>query len=347
MSVMYSYTVFVGRFQPYHIGHHHVIRQALNMSGDVILVLGSHDKPRDIDNPFTTKERIAIIKSCFSSADLKRIHFAPQYDHPYNEEKWIAGVQASVNTIVHSRYTPDSVKIGIIGYNKDHSSYYLKKFPTWDLIEVAPYTNHGEVLNATEFRTGIFLRKDYNAKYFIDGNHANIIGIYSKQIHDLISGEMQTIVNYKKQWANSPYPPVFMTVDSVVTQSGHILLVKRKAAPGEGLWALPGGFINQHETLLESVVRELKEETKIDVPVPVLIGSIAKQHTFDAPKRSTRGRTITEAYHFKLSDMNKLPKVKGGDDAIDAKWFTLNEFAGMRNQMFEDHFAIVEFLLGL
>ena len=65
-----------------------------------------------------------------------------------------------------------------------------------------------------------------------------------------------------------------MTVDAVVVQSGHILLVKRGDMPGKGLWALPGGFLNQEETMLDGAIRELKEETKIKVPVPVLKGSI-------------------------------------------------------------------------
>jgi bifunctional NMN adenylyltransferase/nudix hydrolase len=80
------------------------------------------------------------------------------------------------------------------------------------------------------------------------------------------------IEKYKESWKAAPFPPTFVTVDAVVVQSGHVLLVKRKAMPGAGLWALPGGFLNQEETLLDGAIRELKEETKIKVPVPVLKG---------------------------------------------------------------------------
>ena len=349
---MFDYVVFIGRFQPFHAGHYRVAKKALEISKNLIIVIGSHDKARDSRNPFTTQERIDIIKSCFSYGDQERIQFAPQYDHPYNEEKWIAGVQASVNTIAHRTFNADPIKIGIIGYNKDHSSFYLKKFPMYELIEVEPLKYKNKVLNATEMRFWLFGNGDdcmtIPPEYSVNENHTKTVFKYSgAPLHYLIFAEMQHIKEYKKGWEVAPYAPTFVTVDTVVTQSGHVLLVKRGAQPGEGLWALPGGFLNKHETLREGALRELKEETKIDVPLPVLAGSILRQHTFDDPYRSTRGRTITHCFHIRLTDQEKLPKIKGSDDAKKAKWFSLNEFVRMRNQMFEDHFSITEAMLGL
>lgn len=348
---MFNYLVFIGRFQPFHAGHYHVVKEALKLSSEVILVIGSHDKARDSRNPFTTQERIEIIKSCCTKSELARIHFAPQYDHTYNEEKWIAGVQASVNTIIHRNYRPDPIKVGIIGYNKDHSSFYLKKFPMYELVEIEPYQIDGKTVNATDLRFWLFGNGEIMTipvNCVINSAYANKVFQYSQDpVHWKISSEMEHVKQYKKSWEIAPYAPTFVTVDTVVTQSGHILLVKRGAQPGEGLWALPGGFLNQTETLLEGALRELKEETKIDVPKPVLAGSIVREHTFDDPHRSTRGRTITHCFHVRLTDQEKLPKIKGSDDAKKAKWIPLNEFVGMRNQMFEDHYQIVEYMLGL
>lgn len=345
--IQFNYLVFIGRFQPFHAGHYHVVKEALKLSSNVILVLGSHDKARDSRNPFTTQERIDIIKSCFTSSELARIHFSPQYDHTYNMEKWIAGVQAGVNAIVHREFNPDPVKIGIIGFNKDHSSFYLKMFPNWQLVEIPPFKVYNKILNSTEMRNDIFLGLGANLDHCVNVKHAEHIMRAAKPIIPMIGSEMEHVANYKKSWEAAPYPPTFVTVDTVVTQSGHILMVKRGAQPGEGLWALPGGFVNQTETLQEAAIRELKEETRIDVPVPVLVGSIVRVHTYDDPHRSTRGRTITTAYHIRLPDRNDLPRVKGSDDAAKAKWLTLSEFAQSRNKMFEDHFGIVEHMLGL
>jgi bifunctional NMN adenylyltransferase/nudix hydrolase len=130
-----------------------------------------------------------------------------------------------------------------------------------------------------------------------------------------------------------------MTVDAVVVQSGHILLVKRGDMPGKGLWALPGGFLNQDEKMLDGAIRELKEETKIKVPVPVLKGSIKESKTFDAPNRSSRGRTITQAFLIDLG-VGELPKVKGSDDAEKAFWVPFNKVK--QEKMFEDHFHIID-----
>jgi bifunctional NMN adenylyltransferase/nudix hydrolase len=147
------------------------------------------------------------------------------------------------------------------------------------------------------------------------------------------------IKDYKKQWESSPYPPTFVTVDSLVTQSGHILLIKRKSAPGKGLWAIPGGFIKEDEKIVDSMIRELREETKIRVPAPVLKGSIIKSEVFDDPKRSMRGRTITHAFHIALPPNVELPPVKGSDDADKAVWFPISEV--YREMMYEDHYDII------
>ena len=152
--------------------------------------------------------------------------------------------------------------------------------------------------------------------------------------------------DYMKQWRDAPYPPTFMTADALVVQSGHILLVERRGMPGRGLWALPGGFVDQKETLLDACIRELAEETKLDVPASVLYGSRHSQHTFDDPYRSSRGRTITHAFYFKLkNDPKGLPKVQGGDDAAKAFWLPLAELDSKK--MFEDHYAIITKMVGL
>ena len=133
-----------------------------------------------------------------------------------------------------------------------------------------------------------------------------------------------------------------MRTDSIVLQSGHILLIKRGNDRGIGLWALPGGFLDVNETLENGAIRELREETRLKVPVPVLKGSIKKRITFDKPSRSNLGRIITTAFLFQLDDSQELPRVKGGDDAAHAAWVPLSEFYGMAEEMFSDHYHIIK-----
>ena len=153
--------------------------------------------------------------------------------------------------------------------------------------------------------------------------------------------EFNYIEKYKQDWKSAPYPPTFVTVDSVVVQSGHILLIERGGNPGKGLLALPGGFLDQNEKMIDAAIRELREETGLKVPSPVLYGSCKQSHVFDHPLRSSRGRTITQAFYFELKNLPEgLPKVKGSDDARHAAWYPLSKLQS--TSMFEDHYAIIQ-----
>lgn len=349
MKQEFDYIVFIGRFQPYHIEHHNTVKHALSLSKNVIIVLGSHEKAPDIRNPLSTHERASIISSAFYADEEVRhrwpdVHFIYQHDYPYQNERWITSVQSAVNAITLKTFQAGPVKIGIIGFSKDHTSFYLKTFPQWETVEYIPTDLR---VNATNIRRHIFERRNPDEAniYLVSGTEDGVHYYFDRRPE--LFEEWNVIQKYKNSWANVPYPVTFNTVDAVVTQSGHILLVQRGAHPGKGQWALPGGFLNPTETLEQAVLRELYEETKIDVPKPVIRGSIASVRTFDDPDRSVRGRTITTAFHVKLNDMNALPKIKGSDDAVKAKWFSFSDFYKMRDKMFEDHFHICQLMIGI
>ena len=150
---------------------------------------------------------------------------------------------------------------------------------------------------------------------------------------------------YKKQYASLPYAPVFVTTDAVVICSGHVLMIKRRSEPGKGLWAMPGGFLNAStdRSVQDAMIRELREETGIKVPAPVLIGSIVRSKVFDAIDRSARGRTITHCFRIDLPN-GDLPKVKGMDDAEKAQWIPISELDS--SVCFEDHYEILTTMIG-
>lgn len=343
---MYDALVFIGRFQPYHNGHKKVIDAALLQAKEVVVVVGSSFSARNIRNPFTFQERKDMILACYPSDT--RVKVVPVSDYPYDDNKWIIAVQNVVHGAIASNGWSDfPPKVGLIGHSKDSTSYYLNIFPTWGSIEVSNVDN----INATDIRKMLFDGQS-------PGKIASVMpsAAYSKLAYiilknaatggawDTLIKEYDMVKAYKKAWEAAPYPPTFVTTDAVVVQSGHILLVERGDMPGKGLWALPGGFLNQGETMLEGCIRELKEETKIKVPVPVLKGSIKESKTFDAPNRSVRGRTITQAFFIDLGT-GDLPKVKGSDDAAKAFWVPFNEVK--QEQMFEDHAHIISHFIGI
>jgi 8-oxo-dGTP diphosphatase len=117
------------------------------------------------------------------------------------------------------------------------------------------------------------------------------------------------------------YPRPAVTVDAVVFRmqipAPEVLLIRRMNPPFQGMWALPGGFMDMNEAPEEAVIRELEEETGLSGI------SMVQFHTFGAVDRDPRHRTITVAYYGVIQNQNI--SVNGGDDASCAEWFPVDE----------------------
>jgi bifunctional NMN adenylyltransferase/nudix hydrolase len=355
------FNVFIGRFQPAHNAHLQIIRGALESKYDtekyqsnpnhVIICIGSANKPRTPRDPFSAAEREEMLRSALSAEENARVHCAYISDSLYNNTQWAREVQNAVNGIVSSVSGADDDVIRLVGHKKDDTSFYLDMFPQWKFIGIRNIDD----LHSTTIRDYYLNTKWDNEKVdvFLDMCEDYIdpcvlqwlIEFRSTPDFEHLREEFTFIEKYKEMWAGSPYPPVFVTCDGVVIQSGHILLVRRKAAPGKGLLALPGGYVDQNEHIVDAVIRELREETNLKVPEPVLRGSIQETNVFDHPKRSLRGRTVTHAFLIKLNP-GPLPKVKGGDDAAKAMWMPVDEVLNMEDQLFEDHASIIKYFVG-
>lgn len=349
MEYEYDVIAYIGRFQPYHNGHKSLVDDALKKAKVVVIIIGSAASPRTPKNPFTSSERIQMITSAHP-ADAHRIHCIPQPDYMYNYDRWLSSVTAAITREGYAAVNPTGrgwsdgqMKIGLIGYDKDASSFYLRSFPQWSFVE----SPHPALIHATDIRRAYFSGDTANEVLNLvpDEVRAWMNNFYSQnaQAYYIVSQEWEAMEKYHEQWKNSPYPPTFLTADALVTQDAHVLMVTRGAYPGYGLLALPGGFLNPHETIQDCAIRELREETNINVPPAVLRGSIVADRVFDAPGRSLRGRTVTQVFHIKLNE-SSLPKVKGGDDAGAARWVPLSSLRS--DQCFEDHHAIIETMTG-
>ena len=112
-----------------------------------------------------------------------------------------------------------------------------------------------------------------------------------------------------------------VTVDVVILtvreRRLEVLLIRRRHWPFEGMWAIPGGFVEPNESLEDSARRELQEETGVtDVYLEQL-------YTFGDPGRDPRTRVITVVYYALLRADQLHPRA--GDDAADAQWFPAYE----------------------
>lgn len=347
MSKKFNQIVFIGRFQPVHNAHVAIMRRALELADKVIIVIGSANQPRSVKNPFNVDEREMMIRQAWYKISIPtHLEIVSVEDNVYNDQAWAVAVQEAVTPLLTGE------KTGIIGHKKDETSFYLSMFPQWTFIE----QEEVEPLHAATIRE----------HYFTKGTNVNFLkGVVPDSTFDFLSrfhggpeyeyivGEKEFIDNYKKQFAMLPYPPVFVTADAVVIQSGHVLMVTRRSRPGKGQLAFPGGFLKNKadkdggpdRSMVDCMLRELEEETKIDVPQKVLRGNIKEAKVFDAIERSARGRTITHAFKIVLADGEwKLPKVKGSDDAIKAEWVPIAKVK--RENCFEDHYDILMYFLG-
>lgn len=353
-STKYKLAVVIGRFEPLHAGHLILFNKALMIADSVLVLVGSSSAPRNIKNPFTFTERESMIYASMSSDDASRVYVAPLVDNLYSDDAWVKSVQDEITSTLLKEcgWSDKPVKgdVAIVGNKKDDSSYYLDLFPQYDFVAV------DEVklgFDATSIRELLFEKPGFIdlLKSLVPSFTFTFLKDFVKTSQYLrLHREWEMIKKYKEAWSAAPYAPTFVTVDAVVKKAGHILLVKRKAAPGEGLLALPGGFVEQNERLKEAAIRELVEETNIDLPHGLLRGSMGEGVVFDHPGRSLRGRTFTHAFLFDLDKADNkpgTPKVKGGDDAADARFFPFAEILAMPELIYEDHLSIIRKLAGI
>lgn len=133
------------------------------------------------------------------------------------------------------------------------------------------------------------------------------------------------------------YPRPSVTVDIVVLcrveKTFRILLIQRGNEPFRNKWAFPGGFIEMDETLEESAVRELHEETGLQEV------RLYQFRAYGNPGRDPRGRTVSVVFYGFTDIKNSL--VAGSDDAKNAGWFGLDEIPDMAF----DHNRILRHLL--
>ena len=335
----YDTLVLILRGQPFHNAHLEIIKRATALTDQIVVIVGSSKQPRTYKNPFTFEERRAMIKSATAGLALS-VYVEPNTDTIYNDQAWAVRVQG----IVSKYRVLGGAGVGIIGHKKDMSSSYLDMFPQWGFEDVELV----EFLSAVDIRD-LYFKNSVNYK-FIKGvlpetTYDFLLDFAHTDEYRQIIREREFITEHNKQYAGLRYPPIFSTADAVVICSGHILMIKRRAEPGKGLWALPGGYVNANtdKSVEAAMLRELREETMIKVPEPVLRGSIVRSKVYDAIDRSPRGRIITHAFLIQLPD-GELPKVKGSDDALKAKWIPIAEIKS--EETFEDHYEIIQDLVG-
>lgn len=316
---MLKLSVIIGRFSGKHAGHDLLIETAFSRSNEVLILLGSANRPRTIKNPWTWQERReALLK------DFPNVNVLPINDYKYNDEQWILDVNFTVSKFIKDKGFKD-VQVTLVGHEKPDTDY-LKWFPNWRYFRV----ESDIVASATIYRNHLY---------------RNLPSVYTDEVLE----DFEYFEKERTWFSSYPFPQALNIncADSVVECAGHILLIKRKNAPGRNTWALPGGHKNTNETFLECAIRELLEETNLRVPEKVLRGSIQTSKLFDSPTRGCGIPKSTVAYYFKIEKDRDghIPRVSPKDDALEAKFVPFDQVMNAY-KLFDDHQDIIGTLTG-
>lgn len=341
---MHDTALLIGRFEPVHSGHLALLHEALRQAPQVIVVVGSAWQARSPKNPFTWQEREAMLKSTLPEADRGRVQVLPVRDY-YNEAVWVQAVRRGV-----AEHTAPGARIALVGHFKDATSSYLRAFPGWTLVDLPRQgrmdatTIRDAYFGATPATVGTALAPLAGE---IPPSTIAMLEQFAQTPHyPALQEEWRMLRGYREAWAAAPYPPVFVTVDAVLRCQDQVLLIRRAHAPGKGQLAVPGGFIEQRETVWQSCLRELVEETHCQLPEATMRAALQSVAVFDHPDRSQRGRTITHAHYFDLGDA-PFPGVQADDDAALVQWTPTDQLARLEEEFFEDHFHMLDHFLGL
>lgn len=151
--------------------------------------------------------------------------------------------------------------------------------------------------------------------------------------------EKEFLAQYKPKDYERPSVATDMVIFTAINQQENnyrripqkelkILLIKRGGHPYLGMWALPGGFVNPDETTEQAAKRELIEETGVNNIY------LEQLYTFSTPHRDPR-MWIMSCSYMALIDSSKV-NIKAGDDAQEAKWFTVNFTAVSENTEYNE-----------
>lgn len=332
----FDYAYVIGRFQLPHHAHFALIRRALAYGKRALVAIGSAKASRSALNPFTETERQDMLLAGLSSHEQSRVDFIHVPDFWCNDT-WVKALHAQA-----SEFRAEDQSAVLIGHNKDYSSAYLQTLK----LRLVDEGSLGAI-SSTQLRDMYFSLGEQSETFEVLKNYTEpgVVRYLQAYVHTpefaWLKADYQATLAYKTKWT----APAYLTADAMVLCNEKVLLVQRGGNIGRGQWALPGGFVEPTEDLHTAAVRELYEETQIAVSKGLLQAYWNAEQTFSHPRRSSRGRLVTSAHLFVLPQHKEPPEVIAADDAQACAWVALSDLEGMRAQIFEDHYHIIESLL--
>jgi bifunctional NMN adenylyltransferase/nudix hydrolase len=331
---MFDAVVVCARFQPPQRSHFEAIEYGLGEAARVVVLCFGANESRSLINPWPNDDRARLIRAGLPSNAAVDLIFLP--DVRYDLASWSRRAETCVDEVLGA-----AARIGVI----TDQAPGLDRLPLparWDPIERGYAFGQDEQAARHHLLWSDGEIPWQNLESECPQSVATELRRFTRRAeYAQLRDEAVYIKSFKASWSGAPHPPVFVTVDALVLWSDEVLLIRRGHPPGAGLWALPGGFVDQAETLAEACVRELYEETGLRLDPDMS----TQRRVFDAPERSLRGRTVTHVFRFELDQTASRPAVRGADDAEQASWVRRDDIRS--EALFEDHYAILQAMLAM
>lgn len=348
-----DYAVFIGRMRPVHLAHMKIIEEALEKAEKLIILVGSANRPRSfMISAFDYEEVLAMLTILYRHHIANgRLIVMPLDDFIYDHDGWQMNATQVVDKVIRETMAlegrravdPKTLRVGLAGFGKDASSYYLNMFPEWESIQVGKQFS---LLSATDVRNAYFQRIPQLSDFALD---PRVIEYLRSFMHTdefaYVVREREAIDANIRQYGRGP----FSASDAVITWRDHVLLINRNGKVGFGLDAFPGGMLDYGETTLQCALRELNEETRILSLNPgfekELMRNQIAYRLFDDPHRDPRGHYMSHAYHFAMPDEFDFSSL-GMQPKSDARAVRMVPIADWgHKKAFLDHYAVLRCFL--
>lgn len=362
---MTKVAVVIGRFQPFHLGHKAMIDHALSAADRVVVLLGDTGCARDSKDPWSIPERVQMIDAVFLK-EIKegRLAIGGVYDIPYNDAEWTHASMTAVSAVIRHGLGLDPAECEVfqVSHVKSTANASASVLPMRQLAAPVTYVAdnaHGlTVMNATEIREEIIFGGHALARTSVSAAFGRSFALMPSEVVKTMMGwpemvpgtviaDAQAAVKFNAEYSSAATKkygkPHLHAVDACVICNGNVLLITRKNAAGQGTWALPGGFLDNDEWPVQGALRELREETGLDLSAEYVGQHQRSLVTYANPGRSRRGRTITHVltHNLIVKPNQPMPTVTAGDDAASAFWWPLDRLNEAREKFFSDHFYII------
>jgi bifunctional NMN adenylyltransferase/nudix hydrolase len=349
----YAYSspaVVLGRFQPLTTEHEGLIEGALKVCPSVLVVIGSAFESATVKNPFSYEMRKAMIEFRFAKElDSGRLKIAGLEDYLHRPKKWYREFYKLVKEQINRK--EDEFILYTYGKDSETQAYID------DFDKRTKRVYHKSVnpdVNATDVRMAFFRGTPfYNLHHTSADVRIRLQSYTLTEDYQRFVDEVKAVDDYREFWKpykcektgqiiRNPFPVQFMAVDALVMWKDrwgkpYFLVIKRKSEFGNGKLAIPGGYLDHNELVLKGAIRELREETTLEVDESFIL---RETRVIDDPARSMRGRMVTFVHSWELCSDTK-PEVKGMDDAAEAFWLPIDEVYSRKRDFFSDHYHIL------